>query len=117
MGGANSYQGRVEVCHNNVWGNVYDYWDRNDGIVACRQLGLRFVAVIRYAYFGLGTGQIWLDNLHCTGSETHLVNCRHNGFGMHDCRHYEDAGLFCEGNWIMYLYENIRLCAVEPHLH
>ena len=100
--GANNYEGRVEVCHNNVWGTVCDdYWSSNDGIVACRQLGLGFVAVTSYAYFGRGTGQIWLDNLHCTGSETQLIYCRHNGFGAHNCGHFEDAGLFCEGNQLV----------------
>ena len=100
----------MELCHNNVWGTVCDdYWSSNDGIVACRQLGLRFVAVTSYAYFGRGTGQIWLDNLHCTGSETQLIYCRHNGFGAHNCGHYEDAGLFCEGNQLVCICKNFSM--------
>jgi len=39
FGGANIYEGRVEVCHEDVWGTVYnDDWDNNDGFVACHQL-------------------------------------------------------------------------------
>ena len=96
--GADDYQGRVEVCHNNVWGTVCDdHWSINDGRVTCRQLGLRFVGVVSNAYFGQGRGQIWLDSLSCLGSETRLVDCRHDGFGVHDCGHYEDAGVICEG--------------------
>jgi len=97
--GIGNYQGRVEVCHNNIWGTVCDdLWDRRDGMIACRQLGLRFVNTVSRAYFGRGTGQIWLDDLSCTGSESRLIDCIHNGFGVNNCVHGEDAGLFCEGS-------------------
>ena len=49
--------------------------------------------------YGPGTGQIWLDNLHCTGSETDIVNCGHNGWGSHDCSHYEDVSITCHSGW------------------
>ena len=40
VGGTNQYEGRVEVCWNEVWGTVcHDYWSSQDAIVACRQLG------------------------------------------------------------------------------
>ena len=54
-------------------------------------------ALIR-AYFGEGTGQIWLDNLACTGTEARLVDCGHNSFGVHNCVHAEDAGVRCIPN-------------------
>ncbi len=47
------------------------------------------------AAYGQGTGTILLDNLACTGTETGLVNCSHNGLGQHNCAHSEDAGLVC----------------------
>ena len=45
--------------------------------------------------FGPGTGPIFLDNLGCIGDETILANCVHNGVGVHNCRHREDAGVVC----------------------
>ena len=48
VGGSKSYEGRVEICVNNVWGTICygnsrysyrDYWGQSDGMVVCRQLG------------------------------------------------------------------------------
>ena len=47
------------------------------------------------AAFGQGTGQIWLDNVACTGSETRLIDCSANPLGSHNCQHSEDAGVRC----------------------
>ena len=58
------------------------------------------------AYFGEGTGQIWLDNLACTGTEARLVDCGHNSFGVHNCVHAEDAGVRCIPNLCKYSYTN-----------
>lgn len=54
-----------------------------------RPLGYRFAE---------GTGPIWLDELACAGTETHLFNCLHNGWGVHNCDHSEDVGLSCSSN-------------------
>ena len=42
-----------------------------------------------------GTGQIWLDDIQCTGSETSLEDCSHRGWGVHNCGHVEDVGIEC----------------------
>ena len=40
VGGRNQYEGRVEICWNEVWGTVCDdFWSTFDATVACRQLG------------------------------------------------------------------------------
>ena len=41
------------------------------------------------------TGDIFLDNVGCTGNETNLFECAHRGVGVHDCVHSEDAGVIC----------------------
>ena len=42
-----------------------------------------------------GTGQIWLDNVRCVGTETRLIDCPANPLGNHNCAHSEDAGVWC----------------------
>ena len=47
--------------------------------------------------FTNGVGQIWLDNVACSGTETRLIDCSHNGLGSHNCVHSDDAGVRCTG--------------------
>ena len=49
------------------------------------------------AAFGEGTGPIFLDNVGCIGNESNLTQCLHNGVGVHNCNHREDAGVNCSG--------------------
>ena len=46
------------------------------------------------AYFGRGTGSIWIDDARCTGSESRLIDCPHDTSTV-DCGHSEDAGVRC----------------------
>jgi len=48
--------------------------------------------------YGAGRGQIWLENLRCTGSETSIAECEHNDWGVHNCNHDEDVSVSCSNN-------------------
>ena len=95
-------EGRVEILHNGQWGTVCDdYWDELDATVVCGQLGFFGDSfAVSGAQFGAGDSslRIWLDNVHCTGTESYLSNCLSNGWGVHNCGHYEDAGVICQGS-------------------
>ena len=47
-----------------------------------------------------GPGQIWLDSVTCTGTETRLTDCHISGFGGHNCSHSQDVGVICQGERI-----------------
>ena len=49
------------------------------------------------AHFGEGQGDIYIENVDCTGSEDRLADCPASDVGDHDCSHSEDAGIACQG--------------------
>ena len=52
---------------------------------------------VRQAAFGEGTGEIFLDDVGCTGTESYLSECP---FTRKDnCKHREDAGVKCDGKY------------------
>ena len=49
------------------------------------------------AFFGQGTGPIYLDDFLCRGTENRLIDCPNGGLNMIDfCNgHADDAGVRC----------------------
>ena len=76
-----------------------DGWDTTDATVVCRQLGF-YSSVTTYgsAYYGPGTGPIWLSRLSCFGNESTLTDCSQLSIGTKNCTHSDDASVYCHSN-------------------
>ncbi|NXW20972.1 MARCO protein, partial [Circaetus pectoralis] len=87
-------RGRVEVFHQGSWGTICDDgWSTQDATVVCRMLGYRRAIAAFTAT--AGTGQIWLDDVNCRGSEDSIFDCPKPNWGVNNCSHNEDAGVEC----------------------
>ena len=53
------------------------------------------------AYYGQGTGSIWLDEVQCGGTEESLLDCTAQPISDHNCGHGEDVGVVCSGKSTM----------------
>ena len=97
VGGSTTNEGRVEVYYNNTWGTVCgDLWNQTDSDVVCQQLGYTGADAFHYnAFFGEGTGNIWMDDVQCTSTDTCLGNCTFNGYANHNCQHSKDVSVTC----------------------
>ena len=69
------YEVRVEVDHRG--------WEESD--VVCKSLGYFLGAQNFYhgAHYCPGSGEILLDDVVCTGSESSLLYCKHRGVHIH----------------------------------
>ncbi|XP_065797987.1 antigen WC1.1-like [Muntiacus reevesi] len=105
--------GRVEILDQGSWGTICDDgWDLDDAHVVCRQLGCgEALNATGSAHFGAGTGPIWLDDLNCTGNESHVWRCPSRGWGRHNCRHKEDAGVICSEFLALRMVSEDQQCA------
>ncbi|XP_009322154.1 PREDICTED: antigen WC1.1-like, partial [Pygoscelis adeliae] len=97
--GSGCCAGRVEVKHQGQLGTMCDdSWDMADAAVVCKQLGCRSaVKAPKYRHFGSVSGPIWMDEVHCRGTEYALSDCKQHGRDQHNRNHGRDAGLMCSG--------------------
>ncbi|KAM5332364.1 antigen WC1.1-like [Glossophaga mutica] len=111
--GGSRCAGRVEILHQGSWGTICDdNWDLKDAQVVCRQLGCgEALNATVSAHFGAGSGQIWLDDVNCTGQESHLWKCPSQSWGQHNCWHKEDAGVICSEFLALRMVNEDQECA------
>ena len=106
-GGSQSSEGRVEVYFAGEWGTVCDLgWDINDAKVVCNMLGYPGAIHAISAFFGEGSGPIWLTFLDCSGTESNIASCyEYNDWGQSQyCTggHSQDAAVVCSSKSILY---------------
>jgi len=95
----NASEGLIEIYYQGEWGTICnDEWSLDNAHVACKQLGYK-TAISWDAYGKYGEANfsqpILLDEVQCSGTEKTLASCSHNGWGNHNCAHYEDVGVTC----------------------
>ena len=98
--GGSYNEGRVEFYYKGVWGTICSvFWAINDARVVCRQLGFQDAEVAyKDAYFGEGTGPIWINSLNCRGYESLVTSCpQSRWYFQSNCNHSKDVGVRCKG--------------------
>ena len=53
------------------------------------------------AFFGAGTGPVYLNYVACTLSASQLLECSSTPILSHNCGHHADAGVGCEGKFLV----------------
>ena len=60
-------------------------------------------------YYGAGSGPIYLTDVLCTSSKTHLLQCKSDPILSGGCSHSEDAGVKCEGMGIIHYLRTLLI--------
>ena len=95
-----------------------DFWTVEDAQVICRQLDFSGTSVsFSNAYFGADSSNqpIWLDGVNCLGTETNVGQCLSGGWGLHNCLHLEDAGVWSSGELCDMVEDHVCVCVCTIH--
>ncbi|KAK0148176.1 Scavenger receptor cysteine-rich type 1 protein M160 [Merluccius polli] len=83
-GGDNPCQGYVQVYHEKKWGVVgSDGWRKENEDVVCRSIGCgSSLGSTNQPLDTEAMALVWLNDLHCSGSEEQLWECKTPGWGI-----------------------------------
>jgi hypothetical protein len=105
LSGDNSTRGRLEVrpSINHDWGTVCDdSFGAREALVACKSVGFADAVardVEAIPNYGGGTAVIYMDDVHCNGTESSLGECSYlystNTSLAHNCLATEAVGVDC----------------------
>ena len=81
------------------WGTVCDdEFDNREASVICKMFGYPYGLARSRAFFGRGTGHIFMDDINCIGNEMSIFDCPYRGWSRHNCEHTEDSGVECSND-------------------
>ncbi|XP_060602666.1 scavenger receptor cysteine-rich type 1 protein M130-like, partial [Ruditapes philippinarum] len=94
-GGNSTSNGRVEIKSMDTWGTVCDHgFGKNEADTICTMIGFPPAASFHHgAYFGEGSGPIFVDDLQCADNSTHINNCSYVTYD--NCFHFNDVSVVC----------------------
>ena len=83
---------------NHEWGKDGEVLTTNKTCNHRKQITLysiifRNVTVVSSSYFGTGMSNVKIEDLNCTGDETHIAACNFTGWGHIQC--HNSVGLIC----------------------
>ncbi|KAI4872555.1 hypothetical protein NFI96_018839, partial [Prochilodus magdalenae] len=112
--GGSRCAGRVEVYRTGQWGtvcdNIWNYWDKTDAGVVCRELGCG--KAVGTPKFGPGSGPILMGLVWCGGSESALTSCSYaSNYGRYCSSHDQDVGVTCSAHKKPRLTGGPHLCS------
>ena len=94
--------GNVELFHDEEWGticnNVFDR-NNNGATILCKMMGYE-AGVYSSSYRQTSvtpSTRIWVDDVTCTGKETHIGQCLTKHWGYHNCDHQSAVAIRCYG--------------------
>lgn len=79
-----------------------DGWNLTDAVrsVVWRELGCGDAIEAKGgAYFGQGSGLVWMDSVDCFGNESSLIQCNIDHWQHYNLDHLHDARVICSGEY------------------
>ncbi|XP_069503613.1 scavenger receptor cysteine-rich type 1 protein M130-like [Ambystoma mexicanum] len=111
-GGSNPCSGFVQVLHNDRWGYVCESnWNKKNTHVICKEIGCGDAAEAPKDTIREAEGTFWLDEVTCTGQESSLLECEHDGFGNHKCVPQQEVSVTCSEDIHLQLSGGRSSCA------